>query len=44
MNVYLIDGRVVILSDAEQRAAENAMRELQIDLESAVRLCVDMRD
>lgn len=47
MNVdplYLVDGRVVVLSEAERRAVALAMRDLDLDLESAVRLADDQKD
>lgn len=41
---YLVDGRVVVLSQAERLAVAQSMRSLGLDLESAVRLALDMRD
>jgi hypothetical protein len=42
--IYIVDGQAVVLSQREQVAIAVAMRALDLDLESAVRLAVDMRD
>ena len=42
--LYLVDGRVVVLSEAERRAVALAVRDAGLDLESAVRLALDQRD
>lgn len=44
MDVYVVDDRVVVLNEAEQRSVNLAVRDLNMDLESAVRLAADMQD
>lgn len=42
--IFIIDDRVVVLSDASRRAVASVMRDLDLDLQSAVRLAADMQD
>ncbi len=44
MDIYIVDDKVVILSDADQRAVDQIVALQIMDLQSAVRLAAAMQD
>ena len=42
--IYVVDGKVVVMEQAERAAAHAMMQDYQMDVEQAVRMVVDMRD